>query len=162
VYKGIYRESQEVAYKVTKTQLSQEAMSETNILKKLHHPSIVRYIDVIHTSRHTLLVMELVDGGTLYEYIEQTPYSSDYWRDSRNIMIDVAYAMCYLHEKNVIHADLKSDNILLRPNGKAVLSDFGLSKIIEDSIIEHDHTDKGRIQNDYCKRIINYKDVACS
>jgi serine/threonine protein kinase len=162
VYKGIYRESQEVAYKVTKTQLSQEAMSETNILKKLHHPSIVRYIDVIHTSRHTLLVMELVDGGTLYEYIEQTPYSSDYWRDSRNIMIDVAYAMCYLHEKNVIHADLKSDNILLRPNGKAVLSDFGLSKIIEDSIIEHGHTDKGRIQNDYYKRIINYKDVACS
>jgi serine/threonine protein kinase len=145
VYKGIYRGSQKVAYKVTKTQLSPEAMSETNIIKTLHHPSIARYIDVIHTSRHTLLVMELIDGGTVYEYIRQTPISPDYWRDSRNMMIDVAYAMSYLHEKNVIHADLKSDNILLRSNGKAVVSDFGLSKITEESIMQHGCIDKGRI-----------------
>jgi serine/threonine protein kinase len=67
-------------------------------------------------------------------------------------MIDVAYAMSYLHEKKIVHADLKPDNILLRSNGKAVLSDFGLSKIIEDSIIQHGYTDKGKIINGYFKK----------
>ncbi|CAF5214957.1 unnamed protein product, partial [Rotaria magnacalcarata] len=103
VYKGTYREYQDVAYKVTKTHLSEAAQCETNILKTLHHPNIVQYIDVIHTSKHTLLVMELIDGGTLFDYIRNTRKSPTYWSTSRNVMIDVAYAMSYLHEKNVVH-----------------------------------------------------------
>ncbi|CAF0856960.1 unnamed protein product [Adineta steineri] len=78
-----------------------------NILKTLYHPNIVRYIDVIHASRHTLLVME---------FIRQTPYLSSYWNNCQKMMIDVAYAMTYLHEKNIVYADTKSDNILLRSN----------------------------------------------
>ncbi|CAF3967925.1 unnamed protein product [Rotaria magnacalcarata] len=146
VYKGTYREYQDVAYKVTKTHLSEAAQCETNILKTLHHPNIVQYIDVIHTSKHTLLVMELIDGGTLFDYIRNTRKSPTYWSTSRNVMIDVAYAMSYLHEKNVVHADLKSDNILLRNNGSAVLSDFGLSKIIEDSSFYQNDSYTGAIR----------------
>ncbi len=149
VYEGTYCGSQKVAYKVTKTKLSPDAIRETNILKTLHHPSIVRYIDVIHTSQHTLLVMELIDGGTLYDYIRNNHSSSNYWYTSENMMIDVAYAMSYLHEKNIVHADLKSDNILLRKNGKAVLSDFGLSKIIENVKTEDSDSHRGRLQNNY-------------
>ena len=132
---------------MTKTQLSEAAKNETDILKTLHHPSIVRYIDVIHTSQHTLLIMEFIDGGTLYDYISTPSQSLAYWRTSRNIMVDVAYAMSYLHEKNVVHADLKSDNILLRKNGAAVLSDFGLSMIIEDSRMYFSDSQKGSIQD---------------
>jgi serine/threonine protein kinase len=150
VYEGIYRGSQKVAYKVTRRQLSPDAIRETNILKTLHHPSIVRYIDVIHTSQHTLLVMELIDGGTLYNYIESNYRSSDYWYACENMMIDVAYAMSYLHEKNIVHADLKSDNVLLRRNGKAVLSDFGLSTIIENSEAEVGDSNTGMSSNNYC------------
>ncbi|CAF2991956.1 unnamed protein product [Rotaria socialis] len=146
VYKGTYRGYQEVAYKVTKTHLSEAAQCETNILKTLHHPNIVQYIDVIHTSTHTLLVMELIDGGTLFNYITNTRKSTSYWSTSRNVMTDVAYAMSYLHEKNVVHADLKSDNILLRNNGTAVLSDFGLSKIIEDSSFYQNDSHTGAIR----------------
>ena len=127
--------------------MSEAAKNETDILKTLHHPSIVRYIDVIHTSQHTLLIMEFIDGGTLYDYISTPSQSLAYWRTSRNIMVDVAYAMSYLHEKNVVHADLKSDNILLRKNGAAVLSDFGLSMIIEDSRMYFSDSQKGSIQD---------------
>ena len=150
VYKGIYRGSQEVAYKVPKGKLSQATKTETDILKTLHHPSIVQYIDVIHTARHTLLVMEFVDGGTLTDYIRNTPKSLDYWCDSRNKMIDVSYALSYLHEKHVVHADLKSDNILLRKNGAAVLSDFGLSKKHQDSDMYDTDSGRGKIHNDCC------------
>lgn len=147
VYKGTYRGSQEVAYKVTRTQLSQAAQTETNILKTLHHPNIVQYIDVIHTSKHTLLVMELIDGGTLLDFITNKFNSSSYWRTSRNIMTDVAYALSYLHEKNVVHADLKSDNILLRQNGSAVLSDFGLSMLMEDSNSYDNDSNRGKTKS---------------
>lgn len=146
VYEGIYRETQKVAYKVTRSQLSLDAIRETNILKTLHHPSIVRYIDVIHTSQHTLLIMELIDGGTLCDFIENKYLSSNYWHDCENMMIDVAYAMSYLHEKNIVHSDLKSDNVLLRRNGKAVLSDFGLSSIIENSDCETGDSNTGAIR----------------
>ncbi|CAF1331024.1 unnamed protein product [Adineta steineri] len=60
---------------------------KTNILKTLYHLNIVRYIDVIHASRHTLLVMEFIGGGTLYEYIIQTSYSSNYWNNCQKMMI---------------------------------------------------------------------------
>ncbi|UJR19958.1 hypothetical protein I4U23_023090 [Adineta vaga] len=146
VYEGIYRGSRQVAYKVTQSHLSPEAMTETNILKTLSHPNIVRYIDVIHTSKHTLLVMELVDGGTLFNYIQERPFSNKYWNECQKMMIDVAYALTYLQEKNIVHADLKSDNILLRSDNIAVLSDFGLSKIVKDSSMKHSYTDTGAIR----------------
>jgi NIMA (never in mitosis gene a)-related kinase len=147
VYEGLYRGSQKVAYKVTRTHLSSDAIRETNILKTLHHPSIVRYIDVIHTSQHTLLVMELIDGDTMYNYINENYLSSDYWHACENMMIDVAYALSYLHEKNIVHADLKSDNILVRRSGKAVLSDFGLSTIIKNSETESGDSNRGTLEN---------------
>jgi NIMA (never in mitosis gene a)-related kinase len=150
VYEGTYCGSQKVAYKVTRARLSPDAIRETNILKTLHHPSIVRYIDVIHTSQHTLLVMELIDGGTLYNYIRNNYPSSAYWSACENMMLDVAYAMSYLHEKNIVHADLKSDNILLRRNGKAVLSDFGLSELIENLKAENSDSHRGKLQSNYC------------
>ena len=57
--------------------------------------------------------------------------------------------MSYLHEKNVIHADLKSDNILLRNNSAAVVSDFGLSKTIESLNRHHIDSDRGKLPISY-------------
>ena len=127
-----------------KKQLSEDAQKEANILKTLRHPNIVQYIDVIQTANHTLLVMELIDGDTLWAYIDDTPSSGHYWYTIRDRLIDVAYAMSYLHEKKVIHADLKSDNILLRRKGSAVLSDFGLSKAIQESESCHEDNSRGK------------------
>ena len=87
--------------------------------------------------------MELIDGGTLYNYIRENYHSSKYWDACENMMIDVAYAMSYLHEKNIVHADLKSDNVLLRGNGKAVLSDFGLSNLTENLETEFGDSNTG-------------------
>ncbi|CAF1601643.1 unnamed protein product, partial [Adineta ricciae] len=134
VYKGIYHGS-EIACKVIDSQLSKRTTKEINILKALHHSNIVQYIDVIYTSKRTFIIMEYINGGTLYDYIRNTAYSNQYWTNTHSMMINIAYAMNYLHEKNIVHADLKSDNILLRSNNIAVLSDFGLSKIIKDTQI---------------------------
>ena len=144
VYRGIYRNSVEVAYKViSRNQLSDSAQVEANILKTLRHPNIVEYIDLIHTANHTMVVMEYIDAGNLFNYIITMPRTLAYWRETRDNMIDVAFALSYLHEKKVIHGDLKSDNILLRTNGTAVLSDFGLSTLINNSEIHNRKQHRG-------------------
>ncbi|CAF1190100.1 unnamed protein product [Adineta ricciae] len=146
VYLGTYGNSQVIAYKVIRSSSSKEAMREANILKTLSHPNIVRYIDVIPTANHILLVMEYIDGGTMFKYIRKTSYSNKYWSDCKKMMIAVAFALNYLSEKHIIHADLKSDNILLKSDNTAVLSDFGLSKVVKDSDIPFSNAARGAIR----------------
>jgi len=133
VYIGSYREHKEVAIKDIKGKLSDEALTEANILKNLTHRNIIRYIDIVQTRNLTSLIMEFVDGGSLCDYIERTAQSNAYWKTTRQIMIDVAYGMSYLHGERIVHADLKSLNVLLRHNYDAVICDFGLARAMVDS-----------------------------
>lgn len=133
VYIGSYREHKEVGIKDVKGKISDEAVTEANILKKLTHPNIVQYIDIVKIRNQTSIIMEFIDNGSLYNYIERTAQSSAYWGTTRRIMIDVAYGMSYLHGERIVHADLKSLNVLLRHNYSAVICDFGLARTIADS-----------------------------
>ncbi|CAF2096267.1 unnamed protein product [Rotaria magnacalcarata] len=132
---GRYREHQEVAIKDIKGELSREAIAEANLLKKLTHPNIIRYIDIVQASKQTSIIMEFIDGGSLYQYIRNTTQSLTYWKMTRQIMIGVAYGMTYLHDQRVVHADLKSLNVLLRHDYTAVICDFGLARTIADSTV---------------------------
>lgn len=133
VHLGSYGEYSEVGIKDITVKMSAEALAEANILKKLTHPNIIRYIDVVQTAKQTSIIMEFIDGGSLYEYIQRTTPSTTYWKTSREIITNVAYGMAYLHSQNIVHADLKSLNVLLRHNYTAVICDFGLAMTIADS-----------------------------
>jgi LIM domain kinase 1 len=130
---GSYREHKEVGIKDIKGKLSNEALTEANILKKLTHRNIIRYIDIVQSRNQMSLIMEFIDGGSLNDYIQRTVQSSAYWKATRQMMIDVAHGMSYLHGEHIVHADLKSFNILLRHNYDAVICDFGLARTIADS-----------------------------
>jgi len=132
VYLGSYRD-REVAIKDTKSKLSDEALTEANILKNLTHPNIIQYIDIVQTRNQTSIIMEFIDGRSLRDYIEGTVQSCAYWKTTRQIMIDVAHGMSYLHGQRIVHADLKSPNVLLRHNYNAVICDFGLARAMVDS-----------------------------
>ncbi|CAF0751436.1 unnamed protein product [Rotaria sordida] len=133
VYIGSYRDYKEVGIKDINSKLSTEALAEANLLKTLTHPNIIQYIDIVQTPNQTSIIMEFIDGGSLYDYIQRTTQSLTYWKVTRQIMIDVAHAMAYLHSQRIVHADLKSPNVLLRHNYVAVICDFGLARTIADS-----------------------------
>ena len=133
VYIGSYREHNEVGIKDIKGKISDEALTEAKILKNLTHKNIIRYIDIIQTRNLTSIIMEFIDGGSLYDYIERTTQSAAYWKSTRQMITDVAYGMSYLHGERIVHADLKSLNVLLRHNYDAVICDFGLARTIADS-----------------------------
>jgi serine/threonine protein kinase len=88
--------------------------------------------------------MELISGGTLFDYIQREFEKPTYWIMTQKILRDIANGMNYLHGQNIVHGDLKSHNILLRENSyQAVICDFGLSKTL--TVAQSHKTKKGSI-----------------
>jgi calcium/calmodulin-dependent protein kinase I len=78
---------------------------EMNILKSLHHPCIVNLLHVIETKNKLYFIMELIKGGELFDKIIDKGSFNE--TEARYIIIQILYALHYLHEKNIIHRDLK-------------------------------------------------------
>nr|XP_030128781.3 serine/threonine-protein kinase PAK 3 isoform X2 [Taeniopygia guttata] len=98
-------------------------VNEIQVMKENRHPNIVNYIDSYLVNEDLWLVMEYVDGGTLTSVLVQVFMEE---RIIAAISRECLKALDFLHSKNVIHRDVKSDNILLGMDGSVKLTDFGL------------------------------------
>ena len=107
--------------------------TEIDALKKLHHPNIIKLYDVFSTSKKIYIVMELMAGGELFDYVVQKGTLTE--AEASVIVRMVTSALVYMHECNIIHRDLKPENLLLKhkPNSiydlEVKIIDFGLSKV---------------------------------
>uniref|UniRef100_A0A8U7NA89 non-specific serine/threonine protein kinase n=1 Tax=Corvus moneduloides TaxID=1196302 RepID=A0A8U7NA89_CORMO len=99
-------------------------VSEIQIMKESRHPNIVNYIDSYLVDEDLWLVMEYVDGGTLTSVLTQIFMEE---RVIAAISRECLKALDFLHSKNVIHRDVKSDNILLGMDGSVKLSRYSWS-----------------------------------
>lgn len=143
VYKG-YQESLDryVAIKVMHTFLSAEGdflqrfKREARAMAALSHPNIVRVFDFdIYGQDSYYLVMEFIDGGTLKQTLEEQVETSATFslEQSVKMIADIADALAYAHRRGMIHRDIKPANIMLRKDtGQAVLTDFGIVKLMGD------------------------------
>eukprot|EP00009_Paramoeba_aestuarina_P009264 CAMPEP_0201523194 /NCGR_PEP_ID=MMETSP0161_2-20130828/18929_1 /ASSEMBLY_ACC=CAM_ASM_000251 /TAXON_ID=180227 /ORGANISM="Neoparamoeba aestuarina, Strain SoJaBio B1-5/56/2" /LENGTH=522 /DNA_ID=CAMNT_0047922217 /DNA_START=48 /DNA_END=1613 /DNA_ORIENTATION=+ len=107
---------------------------ETNILKRVRHPNIIALKAVCETDDELFLIMELAEGGELFEHIvNQGAYSEDVAID---ITLQIVSAVSYLHDLNIVHRDIKPENILLKREGtlELKLADFGLSKMFDATV----------------------------
>ena len=105
---------------------------ECDMLSRVRHPSIVEFLGV-HMDPDThepYIVMELMEGGTLYQLVDSLPSPQPLFLDKKlEIVTDVALALVYLHEvHNIVHRDLSSSNVLLTKDQKAKISDFGVAR----------------------------------
>mmetsp|Transcript_3989 Transcript_3989/g.4621 ORF Transcript_3989/g.4621 Transcript_3989/m.4621 type:complete len:567 (-) Transcript_3989:194-1894(-) len=103
----------------------EELRNEIEILKTMDHPNIVKAYETFEESKHIYLVMELCSGGDLYQ---RAPYSEI---EAAKIIQKLLSAIKYMHNKGIVHRDLKFENIMFedgRPNAQIKLIDFGLSK----------------------------------
>ena len=103
----------------------QEAMKEANILKKIKHPNIVSLLQVIETKTRGYLILELVEGQELYEYIKNSGHIEE--DEARQIFLQILSAVSYCHRHGIVHRDLKPDNIMIDNKGSIKIIDFGLS-----------------------------------
>ncbi|OJD27478.1 CAMK protein kinase [Blastomyces percursus] len=106
---------------------------EVDILKDLDHPNIIRLEQVIRGENTMYIFQELVTAGDLFSFLEYKKFNLS---DSETAVIvrQVALAICYLHNNNVVHRDIKPDNILmtsLSDGARVVLTDFGCARRLE-------------------------------
>lgn len=92
-------------------------------MKHDHH---VRQLEVFKTDKHYLMVMELCPGGDLVDYFKQRKQLSE--PIAKHLFYQVMLGIEYMHKKDIVHLDIKLENLLLDGHGKVKIADFGLSQ----------------------------------
>ncbi|GAV29951.1 hypothetical protein PMKS-003457 [Pichia membranifaciens] len=105
---------------------SLQAVEEIKILKRLHHPNIVTYVEHFTFRTHMCIVTEIL-GITLYESIQINSYTGFSLNLVRKFTKEILQGIAYLHSKNIIHCDLKPENIMISGDGIIKIIDFGSS-----------------------------------
>src|SRR5579862_6567544 len=108
---------------------------EAKLLASLNHPNIASIYGLEESSSTNALVMELVEGPTLADRIAAGPIPID---EALPIARQIAEALEYAHDHNVIHRDLKPANIKVKPDGTFKVLDFGFEKAMLDDPIAMD------------------------
>jgi len=107
-------------------------LNEIEIMRNLDHENIIKLYEVYETDKSIYLVLELIQGKSLYEVLKKTNFKED-TSCTRviNLVRSLLDALAYLASKGIMHRDLKPDNILLDQGDKVKIVDFGLATFID-------------------------------
>ncbi|KAF9952863.1 Suppressor of Sensor Kinase (SLN1) [Mortierella alpina] len=118
----------EIRFQNASMNLVKSIHDEMKVMKMLHHPNIVRY-DNIEVHRHKVFIfMEFCQGGSLADLLEHGRIEDE--KVIKVYTLQMLKGLAYLHDKNVVHRDVKPDNVLLDHLGNIKFVDFGAAKIL--------------------------------
>mmetsp|Transcript_21286 Transcript_21286/g.45500 ORF Transcript_21286/g.45500 Transcript_21286/m.45500 type:complete len:588 (-) Transcript_21286:696-2459(-) len=107
-----------------------ELLNETEVFLRMDHPHVARLYDVYETEESLIFVMEVMEGGELYDRVSEKRIFSE--SDAANATWQMLLAINYLHSEGIVHRDIKLENFLYERKGKDYLKliDFGFSKVL--------------------------------
>ncbi|KAL7677819.1 hypothetical protein ACOME3_004052 [Neoechinorhynchus agilis] len=106
---------------------------EKSILSSLSHPNVIDFLGSYKDNGHLYIVMKFINTGDLYEHLKKRQrFIED---ESRLIGSQIILAFDYLHGINVVHRDIKAENILVEENGYVKLTDFGFAKYLRNKAV---------------------------
>ncbi|MDR0613415.1 MAG: serine/threonine protein kinase [Dysgonamonadaceae bacterium] len=104
----------------------ENVIREARILSEIHHPNVVNVLEVFKQNNTVYIVMEFIAGHSLKQEVEQNGVFTE--EKLRPVIYKIGQALEYIHEKNILHLDIKPSNILITKNSNPKLIDFGISK----------------------------------
>ena len=122
-----------VAVKILKDEFSENEefrqmfQGESQAVAMLSHPNIVSVYDVSQSGEQDYIVMELLEGITLKQYLEQKGKLD--WREALHFSTQIAKALDHAHSRGIVHRDIKPHNIMLIKDGSVKVADFGIARI---------------------------------
>ena len=141
VYKAMcHRLNRYVAVKIMRDEMAEDEefrrrfCAESQAVAMLSHPNIVAVYDVSHSDDIEYIVMELIDGITLKQYMDRRGKLS--WKETLHFSKQIAKALSHAHERGIIHRDIKPQNIMLLRDGTIKVGDFGIAAL-ENEIDEN-------------------------
>ncbi|MDR0293306.1 MAG: Stk1 family PASTA domain-containing Ser/Thr kinase [Oscillospiraceae bacterium] len=121
-----------VAVKILKEEYARDAdfrrrfHAESQAVAMLSHPNIMAVYDVSRTKELEYIVMELIDGITLKQYMQRKGLLS--WREGLHFAIQIVKALSHAHSRGIIHRDIKPHNIMILRDGSVKVADFGIAR----------------------------------
>ena len=116
----------------------EDAKREASFLKSLHHPNIVSFIDTFAENGNLYIVMEYADGGDLHQRISQLKSQQKSGgmleEEALNYFVQICLAIKHIHDRKILHRDLKSQNVFLTKKGIVKVGDFGIAKSLSSSM----------------------------
>ncbi|KDR15801.1 Serine/threonine-protein kinase Nek1 [Zootermopsis nevadensis] len=132
-----------VHYVIKRTNLSRmtekekdEAMREVEVLAKMQHPYIVAYKESFEYDRNLYIVMDYCEGGDLYTKIREHAQKGRYFSEDMILswFVQICLALKHVHDRKILHRDIKSQNIFLTKDNNVKLGDFGIAKILKNTV----------------------------
>ena len=138
VYKAkCHRLNRLVAIKILKSDLAQNEEfrrrfnAESQAVAQLSHPNIVSVYDVSRGGDMEYIVMELIDGITLKQYMEKRGRLN--WRESLHFITQIMRGLSHAHSRGIIHRDIKPQNIMVLRDGSVKVADFGIACLADSA-----------------------------
>ena len=138
VYKArCHRLNRLVAIKILKDdylqdeEFRQRFHDEGQAVAMLSHPNIVSVYDVSSSSEADFIVMELIDGITLKQYMEKKGVLN--WKETLHFAMQIAKALEHAHGRGIVHRDIKPHNVMVLKNGSVKVADFGIARVMSKS-----------------------------
>lgn len=139
VYKArCHRLNRLVAIKILKEELAQDAEfrrrfhDESQAVAMLSHPNIMAVYDVSKSGDVDYIVMELLEGITLKQYMQKKGGKLS-WKESLHFIIQIMKALSHAHSRGIIHRDIKPHNIMVLRDGSIKVADFGIARLTSAS-----------------------------
>merc|ERR1719377_126969 len=117
------------------TKERKDAANEVKVLSSLKHPYIVAYKDSFIEDGFLNIVMEYADGGDLFTRIQKAKKSMTKFPEQQILrwFTQALLALKFIHDKHILHRDLKSQNFFLMSNDKLKIGDFGIAKVLDNT-----------------------------